>query len=62
MLPLKVFHIIEDDVEIGDNVEIGSNVLIANGARISDNVKIHHGAVVSTIPQDLEVRRRDNNT
>ena len=39
---------------IGDNVEIGSNVLIANGARISDNVRIHHGAVLSTFPQDLK--------
>jgi UDP-N-acetylglucosamine acyltransferase len=53
-LIVKDFTIIEDDVEIGDNVEIGSNVLIANGARISDNVKIHHGAVVSTQPQDLK--------
>ena len=51
---IKSFSIIEDDVEIGDNVEIGSNVLIANGARISDNVKIHHGAVVATVPQDLK--------
>lgn len=48
------FSIIEDDVVIGDNVEIGSNVLIANGARISDNVKIHHGAVLATVPQDLK--------
>lgn len=51
---VKDFTIIEDDVVIGDNVEIGANVLIAGGARISDNVKIHHGAVVSTLPQDLK--------
>lgn len=51
---IKDFTVIEDDVEIGNNVEIGSCVLIANGARISDNVKIHHGAVVSTVPQDLK--------
>jgi UDP-N-acetylglucosamine acyltransferase len=51
---IKSFSIIEDDVEIGDNVEIASNVLIANGSRISDSVKIHHGAVVSSIPQDLK--------
>jgi UDP-N-acetylglucosamine acyltransferase len=51
---VKSFTIIEDDVVIGDNVEIGSNVLIANGARIADNVKIHHGAVVATLPQDLK--------
>ncbi|MDD5361276.1 MAG: acyl-ACP--UDP-N-acetylglucosamine O-acyltransferase [Ignavibacteria bacterium] len=48
------FTVIKDDVEIGNNVEIGSNVIIDNGARISDNVKLHHGAVVSTIPQDLK--------
>lgn len=46
--------IIEDNVEIGNNVEIGPNVLVANGARISDNVKIHFGAIISTIPQDLK--------
>lgn len=46
--------IIEDDVEIGSDVVIGANVLIANGARISDKVKIHHGAVISTVPQDLK--------
>lgn len=48
------FTVIKDDVEIGNNVEIGSSVLIDNGARIADNVKIHHGAAVSTIPQDLK--------
>jgi UDP-N-acetylglucosamine acyltransferase len=51
---IKDFTVIEDDVEIGDNVEIGSNVLIANGARIEGKVKIHHGAIIGTIPQDLK--------
>lgn len=51
---VKDFSVIEDDVEIGDNVEIASNVLVADGARISANVKIHHGAVIGTIPQDLK--------
>lgn len=51
---IKDFTVIEDDVEIGNDVEIGSNVLIANGARIADKVKIHHGAVISSIPQDLK--------
>jgi UDP-N-acetylglucosamine acyltransferase len=50
------FTVIKDDVEIGNNVEIGSNVIIDNGARISDNVKLHHGAVVSSIPQDLKFK------
>jgi UDP-N-acetylglucosamine acyltransferase len=30
--------------------------LIGDGARISDNVKIHHGAVISSIPQDLKFK------
>jgi len=48
------FTVIKDDVEIGNNVVIGTNVIIDDGARISDNVIIHHGAAVSTIPQDLK--------
>ncbi|MCU0371919.1 MAG: acyl-ACP--UDP-N-acetylglucosamine O-acyltransferase [Ignavibacteria bacterium] len=48
------FTVIKDDVEIGNDVVIGTNVLIDNGARIADGVKIHHGAAVSTIPQDLK--------
>jgi UDP-N-acetylglucosamine acyltransferase len=48
------FTVIKDDVEIGNNVAVGSNVIIDNGARISDNVTLHHGAVISTIPQDLK--------
>ena len=51
---IKDFVTIEDDVEIGDNVEIGSHVFIASGVRISNKVKIHYGAVVGTIPQDLK--------
>ena len=50
------FTVIKDDVVIGNNVKIGSNVLIDDGARISDNVILHHGAVVSSIPQDLKFK------
>ena len=50
------FAVIKDDVVIGNNVKIGSNVLIDDGARISDNVTMHHGAVISTIPQDLKFK------
>lgn len=50
------FTVIKDDVVIGNNVKIGSNVLIDDGARISDNVALHHGAVVSSIPQDLKFK------
>ncbi len=48
------FSIIEDDVRIGDRTQIASNVLIASGARVGKGCKIHHGAVISTIPQDLK--------
>ena len=48
------YTVINDDVVIGNNVTIGSNVLIDNGARIADNVRVHHGGVVSSIPQDLK--------
>lgn len=50
------FTYIEEDVQIGDNCWIGNNVTICNGARIGDNVKIHPGAVVSGIPQDLKYK------
>jgi len=48
--------IINDDVIIGNNVTIGSYALIDNGARISDDVVIHHGAVLSSPPQDLKYK------
>lgn len=46
--------IINEGVRIGDNVQIGSNVLIDSGAIIGRNCRIHHGAVLSTPPQDLK--------
>jgi len=48
------FTIIEDNVIIGRDTKIESNVLIASGARIGVDCKIHHGAVISTVPQDLK--------
>lgn len=48
------FSVIEENVEIGENTRIDSHVLIANGARIGKNCHLHHGAVISTIPQDLK--------
>jgi UDP-N-acetylglucosamine acyltransferase len=50
------FTVIEDDTIIGDNTRIASSVLIASGARIGRNCKIHHGAVISHIPQDLKFK------
>ena len=48
------FSIIEDDVEIGEGSQIHSHVLVAGGARIGKNCQIHHGTVISTLPQDLK--------
>jgi len=48
------FAVIEDDVIIGDSTTIGSNALIAAGTRIGKHCKIHHGAVLGTVPQDLK--------
>jgi UDP-N-acetylglucosamine acyltransferase len=46
--------LIEDNVEIDDGCVIASNTLVASGARLGKNVKLHHGAVVASIPQDLK--------
>lgn len=48
------YSIIQGNVEVGDSTQIDSHVLIAEGARIGKQCHIHHGAVVSTIPQDLK--------
>jgi len=48
------FAIIEENVVIQSGSSIGSGALIAKGTRLGKNVKIHHGAVIGTIPQDLK--------
>ena len=48
------YSIIEDDVRIGDGTSVASSALIASGAIIGEKVKIHHGAVICTEPQDLK--------
>jgi len=48
------FTIIEDDVIIGDGTTIGSSALLANGTRVGKECRIHHGAVLGTLPQDLK--------
>lgn len=46
--------IIEPNVSIGAGTSIASNILIGEYTRIGEACKIHHGAVVGTIPQDLK--------
>jgi len=48
------YAIIEENVTIDSGCKIGSHALIAPGARIARDVKIHHGVVISTVPQDLK--------
>jgi UDP-N-acetylglucosamine acyltransferase len=48
--------ILEDDVVVGSETVIGANVLVASGARIGRDCRIHHGAVLATVPQDLKFR------
>jgi UDP-N-acetylglucosamine acyltransferase len=48
------FSIIKDEAEIGAGSEIGSHVLIDSRTIIGKNCRIHHGAVLGTMPQDLK--------
>jgi len=48
------FSIIKDEAEIGAGSEIGSHVLIDSRTIIGKNCRIHHGAVLGTVPQDLK--------
>ncbi len=51
---IGAFAIVEGDVAISEGTTIGPHTLIANGARIGKNCRIHNGAVVATLPQDLK--------
>ena len=51
---IEPFAHIKSDVVIGDNSYIASHAVICEGARIGKNCSIFHGAVVSSIPQDLK--------
>jgi UDP-N-acetylglucosamine acyltransferase len=48
--------IIEPDVIIEDNVTIGANCLVGQYTELKKGVKLFHGAVVGTIPQDLKFK------
>lgn len=63
------FVIIEGGVKIGKNNHIMSNVFIGTGTTIGDKNRIHMGAVVGHVPQDLSFKGEesfldigDNNT
>ncbi len=47
------FAIIEDDVDMGANVKIGAQAHIFNGTSIGENTRVHVGAIIGNVPQDL---------
>ena len=51
---IEPFVYIEDNVVIGDNCHIMAHASILSGTRMGNNNKVHHGAVVGGIPQDLK--------
>ena len=66
---IEPFVYIEDNVVIGDNCHIMAHASILSGTRMGNNNKVHHGAVVGGIPQDLKFQGEettleigDNNT
>ena len=48
------FSIINEGAVIGTGTQINSHVLIDTRTIIGENCKIHHGAVLGTLPQDLK--------
>ena len=50
------YSVIENDVVIGSGTQIGPHVYCADGARIGKECRIHNGAVVATVPQDLKFK------
>ncbi len=48
------FAIVEDYVQIGDGTMVDGNALIGIRTRIGKDCRIHHGAVVGHMPQDLK--------
>lgn len=66
---VEPFAYIAGDVVIGDGCWIGVHATILDGTRMGKNCKIHPGAVVAGVPQDLKFRGEestlemgDNNT
>jgi UDP-N-acetylglucosamine acyltransferase len=50
------FSIIEDNVTVGAGTHIGAHAILAGGTRVGQECRIHHGAVLGTVPQDLKFR------
>jgi UDP-N-acetylglucosamine acyltransferase len=53
---IEPFAVVYENTQIGDNTWIGPHAVIMQGARIGRDCKIHAGAVISNIPQDLKFK------
>jgi UDP-N-acetylglucosamine acyltransferase len=51
---IEPFTVVYENTVIGDDTWIGANATIMQGARIGRNCKIHPGAVIANVPQDLK--------
>ena len=66
---VEPFVYIDDNVVIGDNCHIMAHASVLSGTRMGNNNRVHHGAVIGAIPQDLKFKGEettaevgDNNT
>lgn len=50
------FAYVAGDVEIGAGTWLGPHAVVLDGARVGSECKIHAGAVVAGVPQDLKFR------
>jgi UDP-N-acetylglucosamine acyltransferase len=48
------FTVVEAGAVIGAGTTVGANALISSAARIGKECRIHHGAVIGNVPQDLK--------
>lgn len=53
------YCVIEPDVEVGDGSQLLAHVVLHSGTRIGRHVRIHPGAVIGGLPQDLKFGGED---
>ncbi len=57
---IQPFAYVEGNVEIGDECVIMSGARILSGTRMGKGNKIHHGAVLGSVPQDFHYEGEDS--
>lgn len=55
-IKIGAYCVIEAGVEIGDGCEIGNYVCIKAGTKIGESNKIHDGALIGGLPQDIRFK------